>query len=270
MEHELGSITPSRCADMIMFDDLNEIHVTRTIIDGEVVAENGKFIADLEPAAFPSNVFNTMHVGKKITPDEFIIKAPAEKVNNGKITTRIIESVQNKVWTNEIFAELDVNDGIVSAPKDSEILKMAVFERHHETGSSGLGFVTGFGKLKGAMAQTISHDAHNLLVAGTDDNDMALAANTLIECGGGLCAVLDGKVLAVLPLPIAGLMSDKPVEDVAEQLKKIGEAWKELGCEINSPYMTMALVPLACIPAVRLTNRGLVDCRTYQFTDLFI
>jgi adenine deaminase len=98
---------------------------------------------------------------------------------------------------------------------------------------------------------------------------MALAANTLVECGGGMCAVADGKVLALVPLPIAGLMSDEPVEEVADQITKLDAAWKEMGCVINSPYMTMALMALACLPELRLTNRGLVDCRTFNFVDLF-
>ncbi len=146
---------------------------------------------------------------------------------------------------------------------------MCVFERHHATGTKGAGFVKGFGFRKGAMAQTVAHDAHNLLVAGTNDEDMALAANTLIECGGGMCAVADGKVLAVVPLPIAGLMSELPVEGVAEQIGELSRAWREMGCAINSPYMTMALIPLACLPELRLTNRGLVDCRTFSFVELF-
>ena len=147
---------------------------------------------------------------------------------------------------------------------------MVVFERHHKTGSKGVGFLKGFGFKKGAMAQTVAHDAHNLLVAGTNDEDMALAANTLIECGGGMCAVADGKVLALVPLPIAGLMSEEPVEKVAELVSKLDAAWTEMGCVINSPYMTMAIIPLACLPELRLTNRGLVDCRTFQFVDLFV
>jgi adenine deaminase len=148
-------------------------------------------------------------------------------------------------------------------------MKMVVFERHHETGTKGCGFLKGFGFKKGAMAQTVSHDAHNLLVAGTNDEDMALAANTLVACGGGLCAVADGKVLALVPLPIAGLMNDLPVEEMTDLVNKLDDAWKEMGCAINSPYMTMALIPLACLPEIRLTNRGLVDCRTFSFVDLF-
>jgi adenine deaminase len=119
------------------------------------------------------------------------------------------------------------------------------------------------------MAQTVAHDAHNLLVAGTNDEDMALAANTLIECGGGMCAVADGKVLALVPLPIAGLMNDLPVEEMAALISKLDAAWKDMGCVINSPYMTMALAALACLPELRLTNRGLVDCRNFRFVDLF-
>ena len=183
--------------------------------------------------------------------------------------TRVIEIIPNRVGNYERIMDLKVKDGFVEADASQDIMKMAVFERHHETGTKGCGFLKGFGFRKGAMAQTVSHDAHNLLVAGTNDEDMALAANTLVECGGGMCAVADGKVLALVPLPIAGIMSDQPVEEVADLISKLDAAWKEMGCVINSPYMTMALIPLACLPELRLTNRGLVDCRTFQFVDLF-
>ena len=152
---------------------------------------------------------------------------------------------------------------------ERDIVKLAVIERHHETGHIGLCYLKGYGLKSGAVATTVAHDSHNVIVAGTNDADMALAANTLIECGGGMCAVADGKVLAVVPLPIAGLMNDLPVREMAELVSKLDAAWKKMGCVINSPYMTMALVPLACLPELRLTNRGLVDCRTFQFVPLF-
>lgn len=120
------------------------------------------------------------------------------------------------------------------------------------------------------MAATVAHDAHNLLVIGTNDEDMALAANTLIECGGGMVAVQDGKVLGLVPLPIAGLMSNRPLEEMAEMVEKLDSAWKEIGCDIVSPFMTMALIPLACLPELRLTNRGLVDCNKFELVSLFI
>lgn len=267
MDHEMGSIAPGKCADIVFFSDLNDIRVTRTIIDGEVVAENGKMTVEIGKSAFPSTVYHTMHVGSPITPDSFRIAAPAGKE---RVKTRVIEIIPNHVGNYERIIDLQVKNGFVEADPTQDILKMAVFERHHETGTKGFGFLKGFGFKKGAMAQTVAHDAHNLLVAGTNDEDMALAANTLIECGGGLCAVADGKVLALVPLPIAGLMNDLPVEQMAELVSKLSSAWKEMGCVINSPYMTMALIPLACLPELRLTNRGLVDCRTFSFVDLFV
>ena len=266
MDHEMGSITPGKCADIVFFDDLQDIRITRTIIDGDVVAENGKMTVDVKPASYPEFVLDTMHVGSAITPESFRI--PALK-DAGKVRTRVIEIIPNRVGTFERFVDLEIKDGAVLADVGQDVMKMAVIERHHETGTKGFGFLKGFGFKKGAMAQTVAHDAHNLLVAGTNDEDMALAANTLIECGGGMCAVADGKVLALVPLPIAGLMSDRPVEEVAELVSKLDEAWQEMGCVINSPYMTMAIVPLACLPELRLTNRGLVDCRSFQFVDLF-
>ena len=268
MDHEMGSITPGKCADIVFFNDLNDIQITRTIIDGDVVAENGVLTADIGDSNFPDSVFNTMHVGYEITPGSFKIAAPEGA--EGSVKTRVIEIIPNRVGNYERIVDLKVEDGYVQPDGSQDIMKMAVFERHHETGTKGCGFLKGFGFKKGAMAQTVSHDAHNLLVAGTNDEDMALAANTLVECGGGMCAVADGKVLALVPLPIAGLMNDLPAEEMADLISKLDAAWKEMGCVINSPYMTMALIPLACLPELRLTNRGLVDCRTFQFVDLFV
>ena len=270
LDHEMGSITPGKCADIVFFDDLNDIRITRTIIDGDVVAENGKMTVEIGKSEVPAFVRDSMHVGKTITPESFQIAAPEGRAPDGTVKARAIEIIPNRVGSYERFVDLKVKNGFVEADTAQDVMKMVVFERHHETGTKGMGFVKGFGFKKGAMAQTVAHDAHNLLVAGTNDEDMALAANTLIECGGGMCAVADGKVLALVPLPIAGLMSERPVEEVAELVSKLDAAWAEMGCVINSPYMTMAIIPLACLPELRLTNRGLVDCRTFQFADLFV
>ncbi len=267
MDHEMGSITPGKCADIVFFKDLQNIRITRTLIDGDVVAENGAMTVDIPPAKLPDHVLNTMHVGEDIRADSFKIPAPAGAGDT--VRTRVIEIIPERVGNYERLIDLRVKDGFVENDITQDVLKMAVFERHHETHTKGVGFLKGFGFKKGAMAQTVAHDAHNLLVAGTNDEDMALAANTLIACGGGMCAVADGKVLAVVPLPIAGLMNDLPAEQMADLVAKLDAAWKEMGCVIASPYMTMALVPLACLPELRLTNRGLVDCRTFNFVDLF-
>ncbi|MBR6185364.1 MAG: adenine deaminase [Clostridia bacterium] len=266
MDHEMGSIAPGKCADIVFFSDLNDIRVSRTIIDGEVVAEDGKMTVEIGKAHFPASVYDTMHVGHPITPESFKIAAPEGRT---RVKTRVIEIIPNHVGNYEKLIDLQAKDGLLEADPAQDIMKMAVFERHHATGTVGRGFVKGFGFKKGAMAQTVAHDAHNLLVAGTNDGDMALAANTLIQCGGGLCAAADGKVLALVPLPIAGLMNDLPVEEMAALVSSLSGAWREMGCMINSPYMTMALIPLACIPELRLTNRGLVDCRSFRFVGLF-
>ncbi len=267
MDHEMGSIAPGKCADIVFFSDLKDIHITRTMIDGEVVAENGAMTVEIGQPRFPASVYDTMHVGHPITAESFRIVAPA---SGNTVKVRVIEIIPNRVGNYERILNLKVKNGVVEADIGQDVMKMAVFERHHATGTKGVGFVKGFGFKKGAMAQTVAHDAHNLLVAGTNDEDMALAANTLIGCGGGLCAVADGKVLALVPLPIAGLINDLPVEQMAKLVNDLSVAWKEMGCVINSPYMTMALIPLACLPELRLTNRGLVDCRTFSFAELFV
>ncbi|EJP6472595.1 adenine deaminase [Clostridium botulinum] len=266
MDHELGSITPGKCADIVFIEDLKDVKITKVIIDGNLVAKDGVLTTSIAKYDYPEDAMHSMHIKDKITPDSFNIMAP----NKEKITTRVIEIIPERVGTYERHIELKVKDDKVECDSSKDVLKAVVFERHHETGKAGYGFVKGFGIKRGAMAATVAHDAHNLLVIGTNDEDMALAANTLIECGGGMVAIQDGKVLGLVPLPIAGLMSNKPLEEMAEMVEKLDSAWKEIGCDIVSPFMTMALIPLACLPELRLTNRGLVDCNKFEFVSLFV
>ncbi|APQ77115.1 adenine deaminase [Clostridium botulinum] len=266
MDHELGSIAPGKCADIVFIEDLKDVKITKVIIDGNLVAKDGVLTTSIAKYDYPEDAMHSMHIKDKITPDSFNIMAP----NKEKITARVIEIIPERVGTYERHIELKVKDDKVQCDSSKDVLKAVVFERHHETGKAGYGFVKGFGIKRGAMAATVAHDAHNLLVIGTNDEDMALAANTLIECGGGMVAVQDGKVLGLVPLPIAGLMSNKPLEEMAEMVEKLDSAWKEIGCDIVSPFMTMALIPLACLPELRLTNRGLVDCNKFEFVSLFV
>lgn len=266
MDHELGSITPGKCADIVFIEDLKDVKITKVIIDGNLVAKDGVLTTSIAKYDYPEDAMHSMHIKDKITPDSFNIMAP----NKEKITARVIEIIPERVGTYERHIELKVKDDKVQCDSSKDVLKAVVFERHHETGKAGYGLVKGFGIKRGAMAATVAHDAHNLLVIGTNDEDMALAANTLIECGGGMVAVQDGKVLGLVPLPIAGLMSNKPLEEMAEMVEKLDSAWKEIGCDIVSPFMTMALIPLACLPELRLTNRGLVDCNKFEFVSLFV
>ena len=263
MDHELGSIAPGKCADIVFLQKLEDVSVTRVLINGKVVSEDGRMIEEFEPYIYPDWVTKSIHIATVISSDSFVINTDRDSA-----TVRVIEVSSGKVGNLEISAKLKAIDGTLQSDVSQDVLKTVVFERHHKTGSVGFGFVKGFGINCGAMASTVAHDAHNLLVVGTNDEDMALAANTLIEQGGGMAVVQKGKVLGKVPLPIAGLMNDKPAEEMADLVAGLEKAWAQIGCTMVSPFMTMALIPLACLPELRLTNRGLVDCTTFSFVDL--
>lgn len=264
MDHELGSITPGKCADIIFIDDLKAFNVKKVIIDGELVAENGSVLYELPPYTYPAEAMDTMHVGETITADTFKVKTQQSE----SVTVRAIEIIPERVSNYERHVTLNVQNGLIESDTEQDVLKTFVFERHKNTGIHGIGFVKGFNIQCGAMASTVAHDAHNLLVIGTNDEDMALAANTLINCGGGMCAVQNGEVLGCVELPLAGLMNTKTAEEMSSKVAALDKAWKQIGCDSVSPFMTMALIPLACLPELRLTNRGLVDCTKFEFVDL--
>jgi adenine deaminase len=265
MDNELGSITPGKCADIVLLRDLESVDVACTIIDGAVVARDGALTFDLPAFDYPEWVTHSMHVAGDITAQSF--KVPVQSAAPS-VTVRAIEIVPERVGTFERHVTLPVIDGCLESDLAQDTLKTFVFERHHQTGSFGCGFTKGFGIKNGALASTVAHDAHNLLVMGTNDDDMALAANTLIECGGGMAAVCDGEVLALVELPIAGLMNDLGAAEMSAKVHALEAAWQKIGCTAASPFMTMALIPLACLPELRLTNRGLVDCTTFNFVPL--
>ncbi len=265
--HDLGSITPGKCADIVLFEDLEDFRAVKVLIDGEVVAEDGKATFEVEPFQWPEFMTSTMNLGIDVTADTFRIPTDAP---DGKISVRAIGINAGNTLTADTIVQTNVEDGQIVADPEADILKACVFDRHHGAdGMHSFGFVTGFG-IHGALAQTVSHDAHNLLVMGDNDEDMALAARTLVECGGGEVAVADGKVLALVELPVCGLMSDKPVEVVSEEVSGVESAWKTMGCNLPSPFMTMGVMSLACVPVLRLTNRGYVNCITFQMEDLVV
>lgn len=264
MQRDLGSIAPSKCADIVFLKDLASLEVTRVLINGEVVAENGEMTVDFAPYAYPARATHTMHLARPVSPGDFAIKAP-----DSPSLARVIEVIAERVGTIERRLEVPIVGGEAFADADNDILKAAVIERHKQTGTIGLGFVRGFGIKEGAMASTVAHDAHNVLVVGTNDEDMALAANTLAQCGGGMVTVRGGKVLGLVELPVAGLMAEEAAAVMADKVGKLELTWKDLGCTMHSPFMTMALLALACLPELRLTNRGLVDCNVFAFVDLF-
>lgn len=264
LEHEMGSITPNKCADMVLIDNLKTCHVTDVFIDGELVAKDGKMVKEFAPYKYPEETYHTIHLNKK-TAKDFIFES-----NKDKVKVRAICAKGGKTITTEEIVELKVVNGNIQADSEKDVLKAVVFERHSNTGFVGKGFITGFGIKNGALAQTVAHDAHNLLVVGTNEEDMAVAVNALIECGGGLVVVQDKKIVAIAELPVAGLMSEESAQTMSDKIGNIEKAWKTIGCALPSPFMTMGIISLACIPNLRLTNRGIVDCVNFKFLDLEI
>lgn len=264
MDHEIGSITPGKCADIVFIDDLESIHISKVMIDGHIVAEEGKMSVTLTPYQFPKEAINTMHIKETITPQSFQIES--DKIDNVKC--RVMEIIPERVGNYERHITLPIVNHKIQCDVNQDVLKVTVFERHHKTGTKGFGFVKGFGIKRGAMASTVAHDAHNLMVVGSNDEDMSIVANALVQSGGGMAVAMDGKLLGIVELPIAGLMNDKPVQEMAKAIAQLDECWKVMGCTIKSPFMTMALLALACLPELRLTNKGLVDCVQFKCVPL--
>lgn len=265
LARDLGSVTPGKCADIVLLDDLEGFFARKVFIDGELVAEDGRALFSVEPYAWPDFMTHTMNLGFTPAPETFRI--PTD-LPDGTARVRAMAIDPGDTLTRNVVAEVPVVGGSLQADPENDVLKVAVFDRHHGTeGTHAFGFVTGFG-IHGALAQTVSHDAHNLLVMGDNDEDMALAAATLAECGGGEVAVADGKVLALVELPVCGLMSTERVEVVAEKVARARAAWEQMGCAMPSPFMTMGVMSLACVPELRLTNRGYVNCLTFEMEPL--
>jgi adenine deaminase len=264
--HELGSISPGKYADIVLLSSLAGVRVEQVLVAGKTVAQNGRLLADLPQVKYPVSAYHSIRMAKLLEEDDFTVKAPQQ---TGTVTLRAIRIEEAQVGTKQELVSVAVKDGKVSADTEIDLAKAAVFERHSGNGSYSLGFVRGFGFRHGAVASTVAHDSHNLLILGTNDADMAVAGNILAEHGGGMVAVADGEVLALVELPIAGLLSDRPVAEVARAVSELSFAWRRLGCQLVSPFMTMALLSLPVIPELRLTNRGLVDVTSFSLVSLF-
>ncbi|MHA1506080.1 MAG: adenine deaminase [Candidatus Asgardarchaeia archaeon] len=267
MSLHIGGIAPGRFADILIVDDLAKMNIRRVIANGKIVAENGKMLWKIRRKEVPSWAKNTMNVGRILKPEDFVIRAPIE---SGKIKVRVVEVIEAKVTTKHRIEEVKVKNHEVKADVERDLAKVAVIERHHASGNIGLGFVKGFGFKEGAIGSTVAHDSHNLLVAGMNDEDMAFAANKLIEVGGGMIVVSKKKVLGLVELPVGGLMSEEEVEVVSEKVRKLDEAWRIVGKTMVSPFMTMSLLPLSVLPELRITDKGIIDTVEFRKVPLFV
>ncbi len=260
---ELGSISPARYADMLILDKLTTVDVNTVISDGKVICRNGKLLVDIKPSTYPDFARKSVHLKELPTSEALVVKAKA----SGTVRVRTIGVIGGSAYTRSLESESRVKNGEVTVDPDADLAKIAVFERHHASGRSAVGFVKGFELKEGAVASTVAHDSHNLVVAGTNDDDMLWAVKALVDVGGGLVAVKGRKILAQVPLPIGGLMSDKPVEVVSDEVERLKDAWVKLGCSLPSPYMTLSLTTLSVIPELRITDKGLLDAVNFKFLN---
>ena len=267
----IGTISPGRAADILILSDLVNVTIDEVYADGVLVAKDGKMAVEFTQYDYPEWALKSIHLNKLTTKDFMIPASKTEKV-------RVMRVYPGMVHTTEEHVELTPKDGGLQSDQSRDIAKIAILYRHQEkeglTGSKGLGFMTGATlKPRTAFASTVSHDCHNLLVLGTDDECMALAGNALIDAGGGFAVVVDGKLEAMMALPLAGLMTLDPVETAAKQVCLVEDAIKKAGCPADSVEMTLSLLGLIVLEELHLSNKGLVELKPGQpprFVDLVV
>ena len=268
LERELGSIAPGRRADIIITSDLVTLPIEMVFARGALLAEQGRLTKEIKPFAYPASARNTVKVGRAIAADDFDIQAP-EGANS--VTARVIGVIENQAPTRALERRLTVEGGLVAMDRANDVCQIALVERHRGTGGVTNGFVSGFGYTADcAVASTVAHDSHHMIVVGTNKSDMAQAANRLAEVGGGVVVISKGKEFALVELPIAGLMSDEPAEIVARKASRMVEAMAECGCHLNNAYMQHSLLALVVIPELRISDIGLIDVTRFAPTDLFV
>lgn len=260
--HDRGAIAPGRMADMLLVDNLRDFHARQVIAGGRLVASHGKVLPTIEMPIISTN------------PDRKSINIAWNSVNlaipaRGR-QIRVIGSLENQLITEARILDATIVDGNAVADPNRDLLKMAVIERHHACGTMGVGFIQGIGLQEGAIAGSVAHDHHNLVVIGADDQSMMCAAHAVDEMGGGLVVALGEQITAKLPLPIAGLMSDQPIQDVAAAYNRLRTAAAQQGSPLHDPFMAMSFMALEVIPQLKLTDKGLVDVTNFALVDLFV
>jgi len=254
-----GAVSPGYRADLVLFDNFKDFNIEKVWRGGRLVAENGKILPWEAP---PRRIHLRSSMNINWQGVDFRIPHRSGRA-------RIIQVVPGQIITRALLAEVRNKDGYAVSDVERDILKIAVIERHLASGNMGKGFVQRFGLKEGALASSVAHDSHNIIVVGVNDEDMMLAVKEIEAMRGGIVAVSHGQVRARLPLPIAGLMSDKPIEWVRARMDELLTAAREMGCQLEDPFMAMSFLALPVIPELKLTDRGLVDVTQFKFVPLF-
>ncbi|MEM6661733.1 MAG: adenine deaminase [Pseudomonadota bacterium] len=268
LEREIGSIAPGRRADLLIAPDLETLIFDHVIAGGEVVAEDGQMLTPAASFVFPETARNTVRMRRDLTAGDFDIAAP---LGTGEARVRVIGVVENQAPTRALETMLPIEDGVVQMDGIRDICHVALVERHRATGTVSNGFVSGFGyDLPCALASTVAHDSHHMIVVGTSKDDMARAANRLRDVGGGVSLWRNGEEVALIELPIAGLMTDEPAYQVAAKADRLLDGMQRCGCRMNNAYMQHSLLALVVIPELRISDQGLIDVVRFERTGLFV
>ncbi|MBP5286971.1 MAG: adenine deaminase [Elusimicrobiales bacterium] len=258
---DLGAIAPGYQADMLVVRNLDTLEIEKVFKKGRLVSENGK-IKDGAVKDYAGKLPLSMNV-VNLSPEAFALKAGGKKA-------RAIEVIPHEILTKTAIVQVKEKNGYVQADIENDVLKISVVERHHGTGNIAKGLVKGFGLKRGAIASSVSHDSHDIIVVGTNEKDMYTAVSEIVKNGGGITAALDGKIIESLALPVAGLMSEESGLFVREKVKALYAAAEKLGSSIPDPYMAMAFLSLPPLPEIRITDHGVIDAVKFQVTDVFI
>ncbi len=262
---QMGMLAPGRWADVLLVDNLDTLTIQQVIAKGVPLAADGRLTADLPAYTYPDWAKASVKLKSPLTPENFRIPA----ARDGEFTANVIGVVENQAPTRHLREKVIVRDGEVTLEDNPDLAKIALVERHRATGGVQMGLVSGFGFTGNCgLATTVAHDSHHMLVVGTSEANMALAANTLAQTGGGQVVVKDGKVIGLVEMPIAGLMSDQRAEIVAQKAEEVLAGFRACGCALNNANMQFSLLALVVIPELRLSDRGLVDVTRFEFIPL--
>lgn len=264
---EVGQIAPGRFANILLIRDLRKMDADQVIAKGVLVAEQGELLIDLPHFNYPKAVRSSVKLDRSLAAEDFTLTT----ARDGEVTVNVIGVVENQAPTQHLRLNMVAAGGQIGVDLERDIAKVALVERHRGTGELVVGLVQGFGlTVPCAIASTVAHDSHHMIIVGTNEADMALAANELARCGGGQIVVREGKTLALMELPIAGLMSDDRAERVAEKAGKVLEAFKACGCTMVNANMQLSLLALVVIPSLRISDKGLVDVNAFEFVPVVL
>jgi adenine deaminase len=267
LTRELGMIAPGRWGDVLLVRNLRNLSADVVIAKGQVISEKGKWVVDLHAVKYPKWAKNSVRLKRQLKAEDFALKTRAS--DGSHMTAHVIGVIENQAPTRHLKQQVIVNGREIHADMERDLAKVALVERHRGTGAVTVGLVNGFGfKEKCAVGSTVVHDSHQMILAGTDETNMALAANKLAEVGGGQVVVKDGKVIGLVELQIGGLMSTEKTEQVAKKTATVLEGFKACGCTLSNPNMQLSLLGLVVIPELRISDKGLVDVTQFDFVPV--